>query len=436
MGGPVEFEFGAYSFKTARGEGATITVKGALHMGKASFISSIRKHGAKSALVLFAIVVAGREIPTLRNATGEEVAVWNNIGGCGSSGGGAAAGAGKWVGRGVSGGLVDLEILQNETIGGDYLYSAMASTFTFHSPSHPNYTLGLSMGLKHNEYEFEGYKAGEDLTSRQQRNTGGFADLGLSFNRIFGNENEHSVGLSVSLPTGQHDIKRFLLKGPVTGNTYDDIRWANPFVQPGSGLYNLGLSYEWTKTKDWGLLVFGGSYTAAFAWDNMGCRDEGPETKSVNDRVLSCQAASPSALTYKVWELKHQPWGDPNPDSWMDSYGAPGTGATGADGISMYGYIGHKEEASTQNVGLTFSAPLAPTYYWEYGPTPNERVSTRIRTNDYTLKLSAGLEITNPNFPIFLSVGLPYVLNDIVERGRLVDPQNYVATVGIKGTFF
>jgi hypothetical protein len=83
------------------------------------------------------------------------------------------------------------------------------------------------------------------------------------------------------------------------------------------------------------------------------------------------------------------------------------------------------------------TVPLAPTYYWEYGPGVNDnRVSTRIRTNDYTLKLSGGVEITNPNFPIFLSLGIPWRMNDIIARGRLVDPQNYVGTVGIRGTFF
>mgnify|MGYP006174824841 CR=1 FL=1 len=37
---------------------------------------------------------------------------------------------------------------------------------------------------------------------------------------------------------------------------------------------------------------------------------------------------------------------------------------------------------------------------------------------------------------IFLSLGIPYRLNDIMERGRLVNPQNYIGTLGIKGTFF
>jgi hypothetical protein len=325
-----------------------------------------------------------------------------------------------------------VEILSNKTLGGDYLYSATAGSFTFHWPAHPNYTAGLSLAWKSNSFEYEGYKVNEDLTSRMARVTGGFSDLGLSFNRLFGNENEHSTGLSMSLPTGQHDIKRLHFMGQNIEK--DDVRYMNPFVQPGSGLYSLGLSYEYTKTKDWGLLVFGGSYSSAWAWDNHGCRDQLAGTP--NEKLLSCQAAGPSPLTWKLWELRHQGYGK-EPENWVDSKGAPGTGATGADALSVFGYIGRKEESSTQNVGMTLTVPLAPTYYWEYGPGSNDnRVSTRIRTYDYTLKFSAGLEITNPNFPIFLSLGVPYVLNDIVSRGRLVDPQNYIGTVGIKGTFF
>jgi hypothetical protein len=377
-----------------------------------------------------------RERVSLGRESAPAAAAWANIGGCGSSGGGAAAGAGKWVGRGVSGGLVDLEILSNKTLGGDYLYSALAGTTTFHWPSHPNWTAALALAWKSNTFEYEGYKVAEDLTSRMERTTGGFGDMGLSVNRLFGNENEHSVSVSALLPTGQHDIKRLHFKGQ--NIEPDDVRYMNPFVQPGSGLYNLGIGYEWTKTKDWGLLVFGGSYTSAWAWDNWGCRDDAAVAgKITNARLESCQAAGPSPLTWKLWELQHQPYGDQGDLDWEHSYGAPGTGATGADGISVYGYVGRKEEASTQNVGLTLSVPLAPTYYWEYGPGTNDnRVSTRIRTNDYVLKFSAGLEITNPNFPIFLSLGVPYALNQMIDRGRLVNPQNYVGTVGIKGTFF
>ena len=401
-------------------------------MENGTLTSFARKHAGRFFLITLAACISGVAMMGGRKDSGEQVAVWNNIGGCGSSGGGAAAGAGKWIGRGVSGGLVDVEVLSNGTVGGDYKYSAQALSTTFHFPSYPAYTVGLALAWKSNTFEYEGYKVAEDITPRMQRVTGGFGDLGLSFNRMFGNENEHSLGLSAGLPTGQHDIKRLHFKGQ--NIEPDDVRWMNPFVQPGSGLYSLGLSYEYTKTKDWGLLVFGGSYSSAWAWDNHACRDEQPGT--INDKVLSCQAASPSALTWRLWELQHQPLNG-KADEWTDSYGAPGTGATGADGISLYGHIGRKEESSTQSVGLTLNIPLAPTYYWEPGQLgPSSRANQRIRSNDYTLKLSGGVEITNPNFPIFLSLGIPYKLNDIAARGRLVDPQNYIGTVGIRGTFF
>lgn len=384
-------------------------------------------------LAVLGAVLAGREWMTFRAGPAPAAAAWANIGGCGSSGGGAAAGAGKWVGRGVSGGLVDLEMLSNTTVGGDYLYWSLANSFTFHWPSHPNWTAGLATALKANDAAYQGYKVSEDLSTPAPIPTGGFGDIGLSLNRLFGNENEHSLGISASLPTGQHDIHRLHFMGQNIDR--DDVRYASPFLQPGTGMYSLGASYEYTKTKDWGLLVFGGSYTSAWAWDNWGCRDDLKGT--TNDKLLSCQGAGPSPLTWKLWELRHQPYGDQGKVDWLHSYGAPGTGATGADAVSVYGYVGHKEESSTQNVGLTLTIPMAPTYYWDYGPgTDNSRVSSRFRTNDYTLKVSAGLEITNPSFPIFLSVGLPYVLNQIIDRGRLVDPQNYIATVGIRGTFF
>jgi|GEM_PF-1180644 len=364
-----------------------------------------------------------------------EQAIWKNIGGCGSSGGGAAAGAGKWMGRGVSGGLIDVELLSNHTIGGDYQYTSEALSTTFHIPTQPRFTFGMGLTFKSNTFEYEGYKVAEDLTPRMTRQTGGLGDLSFMANWLFGETLEQSLGLSISLPTGQHDIKRLHFKGQ--NIQPDDVRWMNPFVQPGSGLHYLGLSYEYTKTKDWGLMVAGASYTSAWANQDWACRDD--LAGSINDKVLSCQAAGPSPMTWKIWELRHQPF-YADPKSWNESEGAVGTGATGADAVSIYGYVGHKEESSTQNIGLTLSVPLSPTYYWEYGPgeqlqSANFRVSQRIRSNDYSLKISAGLEVTHRFFPVFLSIGIPYRLNDMVNRGRLVNPTNYIGTVGVKGTF-
>jgi hypothetical protein len=381
-------------------------------------------------LAALLVVVAQRALSSRLALAPEAPAAWHNIGGCGASGGGAAAGAGKWIGRSVTGGLVDLEVLANQTLGGDYSYSTTGAAFTFHKPSLPNYTASVSLGWKAATFEYEGYKTASDPTPPDFHQTGGFSDLGLSLNRLFGNENEHSVGLAVSLPTGKHDIKRLHRKFQAG----DDVRWVNPFAQPGTGLYTSGLSYEYTRDRDWGLFVFGGSYTAAFAWQNNDCRDAPLAT--VNEKVAYCQDASPSPLTWKLWELKHQPWGFSGPQTWGESDGVPGTGATGADAVSVYAHVGHKEEGSAKSAGLTLQVPLAPTYWWEYGPSPDNKVSTRVRVYDVTLKLSLGLEISNPRFPVFVAVGAPWSLNQVADRGRLVNPQSYVGTVGFRGTFF
>ncbi len=384
-----------------------------------------------------AVLLACAALPLLglldrRGPAPEAAAFWANVGGCGSSGGGAAAGAGKWMGRGVSGGLMDLELLSNKTLGGDYLYTTVALSALFRNPAWPRWSAGLSIPWKAATYEYEGYKTGTDDVPALERQAGGIGDLGLSLQYLFGDENSHSASLSASLPTGQHDIRRLHQKGLPD----DDRRWLTPFAQPGSGLYSLGLGYEFTHDRDWGLFVFGGSYTAAFAWDNWGCREG---SGSVDVKVVDCQAERPSGLTWKLWELRHQGWYE-DPATWTRSEGAPGTGATGGDVVSLYGYAGLREEPSTQSAGLTLTVPLSPTYYWEEGPggaEPNDhRVSTRIRTNDYTLKLSAGVEISHPGFPVFLSVGIPWRLNDIVDRGRLTEPMQYIGTLGVKGSFF
>ncbi len=381
--------------------------------------------------VIFALLAIGVERGLQKYFTRApyDLAAWRNIGGCGASGGGAAAGAGKWIGRSVSGGLVDLELLGNKTLGGDYVYTTTGLSLTFHRPAWPNYTGGLSLGWKASTFEYVGYKTSSDPVPPITIQDGGLSDLGLSVNRLFGNENEHSVGLSFGLPTGQHDIKRLhrnFQAGP-------DVRWLSPFAQPGSGLYTAGLSYEYTRDRDWGLFIFGVSYTAVFARQNNACREVAQAT--MNDTVAYCQEAAPEALTLKLWELKHQPWEfGSGPRDWKDSYGVPGTGATGADALSLYTHVGRKEEHSAESAGLTLQMPLAPTYWWDMGP--DNKVSTRMRSYDITLKLSLGLEISNPSFPVFLAVGIPWSLNQISNRGRWVTPQNYVGTVGLRGTFF
>lgn len=343
-------------------------------------------------------------------------AAWSAIGGCGAGGGAGSAGAGKWIGRGATGGRYDLQLMQNRTLGGDYIYDATGldlSTKVLQA-----YTLGASFSWKANTFEIDPYKTGSDAYGTKTQVVGGFGDLGLSASRNFGDMNQHMLGLSLGLPTGRFDIKRTLDNtDPVS-----PAPWMPPQVQPGTGHYTLGLTMETTVDRDWGLYIFGGNYTAAWA-KSAPC---GSSADAVT-RFRECQESTPSAWAWNPLDLRH------NQDD--DYHGAPGTGATQSDVFSLYAHAGYKEETATQSAGASLSIPMAPTYYWEKGATgPGGTVH---RSRDVTLKLSYGIEINlDPrNFPIFLAFGVPFVLNPVLDGSLPDEPPNYVFTAGIKGTF-
>lgn len=341
-------------------------------------------------------------------------AAWSAIGGCGAGGGGGAAGAGKWVGRGATGGLYDIQVLQNRTVGEDFTYDQTGldlSTKLFQI-----YTVDLSGSWKSNEFEIQPYATSSDFTGTKTEVVGGFGDMGLSVARNFGDLGQHSATVSFGLPTGRYDIKRMFSNA----EAFDP--WMPPQTQPGTGHYTLGLTGETTMDRDWGLYLFGANYTAAFA-RSVPCGSSSDDAT----RYAQCQESAPPALTWRFWELKHnQQYG---------YHGAPGTGATLGDAASAYAYVAYKEEAATQSLGATLSIPMAPSYWWEKGPSGP--FSTERRNNDYTLKLSYGVELNlNPrNYPVFFSLGVPFILNPIADGSLPGSPSSWILTAGIKGTF-
>ncbi len=353
------------------------------------------------------------------------MASWANIGGCGGGGGGGTAGAGKWIGRGATGGRYDIEMLSNTTLGGDYKYSALG--ITLGTKLRPTTTASMALSFKNNVFEISPFSTAQDYTGTKTHITGGFSDIGFSLAQNFGTINENSLSLSVSLPTGQHDIKRLWDNSQDADELGKQTLYLPATGQPGSGSYTAGINYEYTLDKDWGLWIFGGSYTAAFAYEKKCSNAIAPIPKS-----RECQEDDTSPLTWKLWDLTHNGH-------------AVRTGATTADGVSLFTHVGYKEEQVTQSIGLTLSLPVglstssgikeSPSYYYDYGP--NGPMTKRIKTLDYTMKLSYGLEVflAQDNYPFFIAFGLPWRLQDVINRKRLVDPQNYVGTVGFKGTF-
>jgi hypothetical protein len=177
------------------------------------------------------------------------LAAWGNIGGCGVSGAATSSGGVKWVGRGVTGGLVDVQCILSQTMFPD---GAQQSTFSTR--------LGTSIGYKWMvaatvpfRYNVEGVQNqfGIDVG---EVHLPGFGDISLEGTRKLGITNAHTVTLSLSIPAGSHDAVR---RGVVLPQR----------MQLGSGVMSVAGVYEYTRDFDWGPMIFGGNVFYS-GWEN------------------------------------------------------------------------------------------------------------------------------------------------------------------------
>jgi hypothetical protein len=178
------------------------------------------------------------------------LAAWGNIGGCGVSGAATSSGGVKWVGRGVTGGLVDVQCILSQTgFPGD---GAQQSTFSTR--------LGTSIGYKWMVAATVPFRYNvEDVQNQFGIDVGevhlpGFGDISLEGTRKLGITNAHTVTLSLSIPVGSHDAVR---RGVVLPQR----------MQLGSGVMSVAGVYEYTRDFDWGPMIFGGNVFYS-GWEN------------------------------------------------------------------------------------------------------------------------------------------------------------------------
>ena len=183
-------------------------------------------------------------------AVREEIplASWGSIGGCGAGGGSASTPGGgiKWVGRNVTGGLLDVQCLSSETEA----HGNWFSTFSTRLGASPTTHWGLAL------YVPILYKVG-DVTVLGQTKTAriaGFGDLSFEISRKLGPTGSHTLALIGSAPVGAHDAVR---QGVVLPQR----------LQLGSGVLGTTAQYQYTRDRDWGLMLFGGTVTYG-GWEN------------------------------------------------------------------------------------------------------------------------------------------------------------------------
>jgi hypothetical protein len=396
---------------------------------------------------------------------------WDNIGDCGVGGGsGSAGGAARWIGRGVTGGMIDLEILGNKSIGNDYVYDNLNPKISYNISERNTLNLTIPFTTKNGAYKISEEPLKETV--------GGLGNLNIEYRRKYGQTNEGTMMMSLGVPTGKYDHRReWVTSGGVINNMY-----VVPELQTGNGLYTLSLGTQYSISKDWGMILLGGSYTAMLAkfedlfksGRNWGATND----LFSNERLQSNNDFFGYQETNKYYVLFHEPapyeYINPN-DFRADSisyaaglaaYGNKGdvtlthryytqdangnrtnermTGDFYGDVVNVFVAVGIVQETCVHSLSIDYTFKTRADWYVRanevdltqkltqndyLGLITNHYFTKVTRTNTTQLwNFSYGLEISSLNFPVFLAGTLT------VDRAGSI--MGFTGTVGVKGSFF
>ena len=213
--------------------------------------NSLLKFGKKFGAVASLAAVATCAFVVSFNVPVEPATPWESIGGCGAGGSGGGAGDGiKWIGQGVSGGYLETEVFTKYSVGQNF----SGLTFTPHFSIKPTWStkLGVSIPFVSHQGEVQ-YRSNQAPTDRS---TGGLGDISFDFSKTIGSGGAASLSASLSIPTGQYDIKRGT-------DASQEILPAS--FQKGSGLYSLTLGWDYSRDTDKGIWLYGLTFTYPFA---------------------------------------------------------------------------------------------------------------------------------------------------------------------------
>ena len=341
---------------------------------------------------------------------------WESIGGCGAGGSGGGSGDGiKWIGQGVSGGYLEAEVFTKYNVGQNF--SALSVNPHFSIKPTWDTKVGVTIPLMSHRGEVQ-YRSNQSPTDRS---TGGFGDISFDFSKTIGSGGAASLSASLTIPTGQYDIKR----GTDAGKEILPSSF-----QKGSGLYSLTLGWDYSRDTDKGIWLYSLSYTQPFAMHLFSGENE------FNDSYWkNIENKSGDRFKYRF-----KPYGEND----LGAYTPPSIG-----GSIAYGYRGRL--GIVQSFGVNFSIPLGVAWIssesvGKYDPKPDPDHQA------WSMALVYGLEFSNPDFPVFLAFSLP-----IHDKAGGADSNNeysekpmkkwnapdwsdigqqWTIAVGVKGSFF
>lgn len=359
--------------------------------------------------------VAGGAFYAGFNSPVEVATPWQSIGGCGAGGSGGGSGDGiKWIGQGVSGGYLEVEAFTKYTVGQNFT----GVSFTPHLSIKPTWSTKLGVSVPWMSHSGEVQYRSNQIPA--DRTTGGVGDVSFDFSKTIGSGGAASLSASLTIPTGQYDIKR---------GTDSGKELLPSSFQKGSGLYSLTLGWDYSRDTDKGIWLYGLSYTHPFAMHLISGENE------FNDSYWK-------DIEHKGdrFEYRFKPYGEND----LGAYTPPSVG-----GSIAYGYRGRP--GIVQSFGVNFSVPLGVAWInsekvGTYDPRPDPDHQA------WSVAFAYGIEFSNSDFPIFLAVSLP-----LHDKSNAADPENeydespmrkwdtpdwsdfgqqWTIAVGIKGSFF
>jgi hypothetical protein len=359
--------------------------------------------------------VAGGAFYAGFNSPVEVATPWQSIGGCGAGGSGGGSGDGiKWIGQGVSGGYLEVEAFTKYTVGQNFT----GVSFTPHLSIKPTWSTKLGVSVPWMSHSGEVQYRSNQIPA--DRTTGGVGDVSIDFSKTIGSGGAASLSASLTIPTGQYDIKR---------GTDSGKELLPSSFQKGSGLYSLTVGWDYSRDTDKGIWLYGLSYTHPFAMHLISGENE------FNDSYWKDLDHNDDRFEYRF-----KPYGEND----LGAYTPPSVG-----GSIAYGYRGRP--GIVQSFGVNFSVPLGVAWInsekvGTYDPRPDPDHQA------WSVAFAYGIEFSNSDFPVFLAVSLP-----LHDKSNAADPENeydespmrkwdtpdwsdfgqqWTIAVGIKGSFF
>jgi hypothetical protein len=297
------------------------------------------------------------------------------VGGCGAGGSGGAGGAtAKWIGRGVSGGLLDIQAMYSSSSTKTSVSNALELRFSIK----PSYTSVLALTVP-----FESKTGSLQAQSNEYPITGlinnGMGDLRVDYIGNFGLSGDLSYDFTLSLPTGSYTA---------TYGKDNALTYLPTSLQLGAGIYNLSLDLGKTIDRDKSLVLFDLVYSYPFVVNFSGKN----QYYSFNQQQLDEMTSSDK----KRFSYYFKPYGESD----LGGYTPPSLMAS-----AYYGYKGMED--FVHSFGLMFSVPMGVTWIpslkstTEYNPTPDPDNQV------WNATLCYGLEFSHSNFPIFIAAYLP-----------------------------